>query len=122
MRHLPILLLAIAAIAGCTSNPPHAQSAPPVAAQNAPSAAAAPQAASNSAGDAKLASRYPPGTNLDLIKRGYSVGQKNGDLVYCRSEAPTGSRFTQKVCLSEAQIRENEARAKDALMHRPTNN
>jgi hypothetical protein len=117
MRLPAIGLLATVAIAGCASKPHHTQSAPPLAAQNeaAPHAAATPVSASEASRDAKLASKYPPGVNLDLIKQGYAVAEKDGGFVYCRKDAVTGSRFTQRVCLTESQIKENEARAKEAL-------
>jgi len=104
-------LLAMAAIAGCASKPPHTQAASPAPAQSevAPPAAAAsgttyspaPKNASEASRDAQLAAKYPPGVNIALIKQGYAVGTKDGGFVYCRKDMLTGSRFTQRVCLTE---------------------
>ena len=127
MRHLmrlPAIGLFAAAVIGCASHPHPAQSAAPVTAQNnappaaatpASDASAAPKSASEASRDAQLAAKYPPGVNIALIKQGYAVAEKNGGFLYCRKDAVTGSRFTQRVCLTESQIKENEARAKEAL-------
>ena len=37
--------------------------------------------------------------------KNYKVREKNGQKLYCRSEAPLGSRMQRTACLSEARIR-----------------
>ena len=129
MRPFPLLLLTVAAISGCASKPHDTRnapptaapkpSAPPPAATSAAGASSAPNSASAASRDPKLAARYPPGVNIDLIKQGYAVADKNGEFVYCRKDVPTGSRFTQRVCLTEKQIKDNETSARDALRNMP---
>jgi hypothetical protein len=51
----------------------------------------------------------------DLVKRGYSPAIYNGQRVYCRTETVTGSRFTQKVCMTAERIKEAEKLGKDFM-------
>ena len=53
--------------------------------------------------------------NADLLKQGYRTGMHNGQLVYCRTEQTTGTRFKSQVCLSEGQILDEQKRARDTL-------
>ena len=56
-----------------------------------------------------------PAVNTDLIKQGYRTGLRHGQLVYCRTEQLTGSRFKTEVCLSEGQVLDEQKRAKDSI-------
>jgi hypothetical protein len=51
----------------------------------------------------------------NLLRKGYRAVNYRGELVYCRVESPTGSRFSRKVCLTREQIRAREENAKDVL-------
>jgi hypothetical protein len=55
------------------------------------------------------------GVNTDLLKQGYHTGRHNGQLVYCRYQQVTGTMFKSEVCLTEAQILEQQRRARDAI-------
>jgi len=57
-----------------------------------------------------------PAVNNDLVKQGYRTGLRHGQLVYCRTEQLTGSRFKTEVCLSEGQVLDEQKRAKDTLI------
>jgi hypothetical protein len=50
-----------------------------------------------------------------LLKEGYQPATYHGQMVYCRVENPTGSRFSRKVCLSVEQIHAREQNVKDVL-------
>ncbi len=57
-----------------------------------------------------------PGTvNGDLVRQGYRATLRRGQLMYCRAQQVTGSRFKSQVCLSEQDIREDTKRARDQL-------
>jgi hypothetical protein len=99
---------------GKAPNTPSASAVPlgtaataPSAAVPAPSAALAPATAAT-----KTASS---GVNQGLVKEGYRTTTKRGQLMYCRTEAVTGTRFTNNVCLTETQIMEQRQNARDAL-------
>ena len=51
----------------------------------------------------------------ELLKRGYRVQYRRGEVVYCRAEAITGSRLTSTLCRSAQQIKEDEQRAREVL-------
>ena len=55
------------------------------------------------------------GVNTDLLKQGYHTGTHNGQLVYCRYQQVTGTMFKSEACLTEAQILEQQRRARDAI-------
>ena len=88
-------LLALAAVSlllqGCAGTPDAAPSAPPARTQQPPPAA-------------------PPAENLEAelaeAARGYSRVTRNGVLMYCRHERPSGSNIATNVCITEAQLRE----------------
>ena len=46
--------------------------------------------------------------NRTLIQAGYKASTFKGQVVYCRQELVTGTGFKRKVCLDEAQLREEE--------------
>lgn len=46
--------------------------------------------------------------------KGYKEKFRKGEIVYCRKEAPLGSRFEQSVCLTEEQMAE-KLKAEEAL-------
>lgn len=46
--------------------------------------------------------------NQDLIKRGYRARLSRGEIVYCRVEPVTGSRFESLNCQSEEQLKRME--------------
>jgi hypothetical protein len=93
------------------------QSAPQTlaAAGNAP--AIAPAAASTAAA--------APASVVDasLVKAGYSVMRRQGEVLYCRNEVITGQRIGTRICLTAVQIqdeKQNVTKAKDLLNH-PSN-
>src|SRR5271170_6897527 len=83
MAHLTLLAFLVG-ISGCHSQPPERAPAP--------------------VGAEKLSSSA---INNDYVKMGYHpVVRKDGQTVYCRTEMVTDSHFTNKVCLTEAQLQE----------------
>ncbi len=130
MRHSTLLLLSFAAaVSGCTHSPRNAQlAAAPAAPPSAPVAAHATAVAQATAAiapappaatDATAAPlTYGEGAdhvNKDLLKRGYKVNWRKGEVVYCRKDQVTGSRFPTTVCLTEFQINDLERRAREDL-------
>jgi hypothetical protein len=78
--------------------------------------AGTPVAATSAAADSNGAPQQPP-INAALVKQGYHARMRKGELYYCRSEQLTGSRFDTQICLTEAQIVEEQRRAKDTLLN-----
>ena len=54
----------------------------------------------------------------DMRKRGYKPMSYRGERVYCRNEAITGSNLESKVCLTAAQIEDQERSGKEILNNR----
>lgn len=52
------------------------------------------------------------------LRQGYRPSLLRGQLLYCRSEAVTGTQFPSTVCVSEQQIREQEHNTRDATESR----
>ena len=81
-----------------------------------PSATAAPATATTSAQSAADAARA---LMLKQFRaRGFKEKFRKGEIVWCRKEAPLGSRFEQSVCLSEVQMADklkNEAELQQEL-------
>jgi putative hemolysin len=50
-----------------------------------------------------------------LIKEGYRREIHQGEVLFCRSETLTGSRFSSNVCQSKEQIEAREAAARRAM-------
>jgi hypothetical protein len=49
-----------------------------------------------------------------LLRRGYTAATIDGATVYCRMERVTGSRFANKICLTEKQITAEDKASQDA--------
>jgi hypothetical protein len=61
--------------------------------------------------------------DASLVKAGYSVMRRQGEVLYCRNEVITGQRIGTRICLSAAQIqneKQNVTKAKD-LLNQPSN-
>src|ERR1043165_3781912 len=99
-------------LTACSSQPrePAATTKAPatVAATAAPAAAvAAPAAALNGTPTASTSSQ-PPVLNRTLISAGYKATTIKGEVFYCRTVDVTGTQFKKKVCLTEAQLKDEE--------------
>jgi hypothetical protein len=99
---MTVLRMSIAALAfsltsACTSPPPRAATQPPTDAS------------------ARLASVPESQADVDALmrRRGYKPAMSNGQRVYCRNEALTGSNLEAKVCLTEKQIEDQQRAAQD---------
>jgi hypothetical protein len=46
--------------------------------------------------------------NQNYLKRGYQAVHRNGQLLYCRSETVSGTRFLSTVCETDAQLKAAE--------------
>ena len=53
---------------------------------------------------AAAASQETASVNNELVKKGYAVSKRHNQLMYCRAEAMTGTRFKSTVCQTEDQI------------------
>jgi len=108
---IPFITLALAACSTQPTQPAARAPAPPVA--QAPAAAPSTPAAAtpvallpNSNGQALV-------LNRTLIQAGYKATSVKGEIYYCREEQVTGTSFKRKVCLNEAQLRDEERRIKE---------
>jgi hypothetical protein len=102
---IAVLLVGLAA---CSST---AQKATPVAQAQAVAQSASPPVAAAPDGDSA-------GVDRSLLKDGYHVVRRNGQVLYCRSQSVTGTKFSSTVCLTAAQIhkqREDLQQTKDTL-------
>lgn len=57
-----------------------------------------------------------------LVKAGYSVMRRHGEVYYCRNEIITGQRIGSRICLTAGQIQDeqqNVTKAKD-MMNQPS--
>jgi hypothetical protein len=83
-----------------------------VAANNAPATSPTTVAATAPTGDVDPA----------LVKAGYSVMRRHGEVYYCRNEIITGQRIGTRICLTAGQIqdeKQNVTKAKD-MMNQPS--
>jgi hypothetical protein len=58
----------------------------------------------------------------NLVKAGYSVMKRHGEVYYCRNEIITGQRIGTRICLTAGQIqdeKQNVTKAKD-MMNQPS--
>src|SRR5277367_449896 len=84
-------------VAACSSTPPSAPQTP-AAAGNAPASAP---------GRASGAAAAPAGVvDSSLVRAGYSVMRRHGEVLYCRNEVITGQRIETRICLSAAQLQD----------------
>src|SRR5580698_4527675 len=54
----------------------------------------------------------------NLVKAGYSVMRRHGEVLYCRNEVITGQRIGTRICLTAAQLqveKQNVTKARDLL-------
>jgi hypothetical protein len=70
-------------------------------------------------GTASAIAAAPRGAvDAGLVKAGYSVMRRHGEVLYCRNEVITGQRIGTRICLTAAQIqdeKQNVTKAKDIL-------
>jgi hypothetical protein len=103
--------------AACSSTPPRqtlaaAGNAPAIAPDTASTAAAA------SAAAASAAAASAGAVDANLVKAGYSVMRRHGEVLYCRNEVITGQRIGTRICLTAGQIQDEKqevSKAKDLL-------
>ena len=98
MKRIPIALFTIL-IAACSTQPKQSGSTA------APAADTLASATDNSG--------VTPEMKAYLRKRGYRTVQRQGKTVFCRSGVPTGSYLTSEVCLTEAQLQQEERTARE---------
>jgi hypothetical protein len=59
--------------------------------------------------------------NARLVRQGYQVMRRGGQLVYCRTESVTGTMLSRTTCLTELEVKqqaETAQQSRDAL-HQP---
>lgn len=111
------LVICSALAVACSGTP---RTSPPAAAtvtqpQQAPPALVA---ANNAATTTATAGDVDP----KLVKAGYSVMRRHGEVYYCRNEIITGQRIGSRICLTAGQIQDeqqNVTKAKD-MMNQPS--
>jgi|SRR5580698_619816 nucleoid-associated protein YgaU len=115
-KQIALALFATVA-AACSSTP-----APRILAAvgNSPSAApaAATTIAAADAATADAAAASPSAVDAGLVKAGYSVMKRHGEIFYCRNEVITGQRIGTRICLTAAQLqveKQNVTKARDLL-------
>src|SRR5206468_3268176 len=79
------------------------------------SAAPASAVASAAAGTGANPVTRKPRVNTALVKQGYRTSLRHGQLVYCRTEQLTGSRFKSELCMSESQVLDEQKRARELM-------
>jgi hypothetical protein len=71
----------------------------------------------------RVATTASPGeVDPKLIKAGYSVMRRHGEVYYCRNEIITGQRIASRICLTAGQVQDeqqNVTKAKD-MMNQPS--
>ena len=115
--------LVVLTLAACSSQPRQPASA--ARATGAPPPAIAPAANLATAGapaaaDAGKPNAAAPVLNRKLVSAGYRVTTIKGEIYYCRTVDLTNTNFKKKVCLTEAQLREEERKTnemQDQMMH-----
>jgi len=126
MKATALFLVLAAFAAACSSNRPAADTArtsPPVAAPTpggalasaaVPGSAVASSSTAVSAPAAALVSAQD-GVDPELVRQGYHAAQRHGQVVYCKEQPVTGSRFTTNVCLSAEQLKDREQRMREEM-------
>jgi hypothetical protein len=118
MRNVTLIAIMLFVASACATHRELAKvESAPGKAPNTPSASAAPlgTAAATRPAPAAGTETSSSGVNKGLVKQGYRATMKHGQLMYCRAEVVTGTRFKSNVCLTEAQIVEQQRNARDAL-------
>jgi hypothetical protein len=109
-----------AAAPAAADAPPPAATAP--AATTAP--AAAPAAAASAAASPKAADDVPsPAVLKKAHAAGYYTKVRHGNVVYCKSDAVLGTRFTSENCINQDQLEQTLLQAqaqRDQLQHSMT--
>jgi len=95
------------ALAACSSQPakPAASAPAPAPAPSTPATSAV-AVMPNADGQAPVISRT-------LLSAGYKPTTIKGEVFYCRMEDVTNTAFKRKVCLNEAQLKDEERKVKD---------
>jgi hypothetical protein len=100
--------------AGCASGPPvsaDAQTTPAI--SGVAAGAPRPDASSGEAPAAPAERRVDPRVELARASAGFRKTTRAGNEVYCRRDAPLGSRVAQEYCLTEEQLLRQYRRAQD---------
>ena len=102
-------------ISACSSSP--RQPTPAGERPSAPAAAVANQVAA----PAPNGTAPTPAIDRAYIKAGYEAKMYKGQVYYCRLETATGTQFKSRVCLNEAQMRQEQLKSQEIrnLMNRP---
>lgn len=120
MHRLALLTasLCFAASAACADTPPPAPTSASTPAASAASVVNSAPAASSTA-DARTRPASAGGLTDAEVKRAFAKfrkQQRDGKTVYCRREAPLGTRLGSTVCYSEDQVLANARAERDAGM------
>jgi hypothetical protein len=120
MKTIAIVLLSVS-LAACAAQQrvpaTGAESSSKAAPTGAAAAASAP-AGTTSTSAAPAADHPADNSNAvsqSALKHGYKAVNKNGQLLYCRSEILTGTHFRNTVCLTEAQVNASERDRQEVL-------
>lgn len=111
-----ILVIAATLAAACSGTLRNAPSGAGNAVQPQPALPA--PAGANSRPKAPEAAAANGDVDTNLIKAGYSVMRRHGEVYYCRNEIITGQRIATRICLAAGQIqdeKQNVTKARDML-------
>ena len=63
-----------------------------------------PAAAAASSGSALATTNAAAGVDAALVREGYRVVRRHGQILYCRSQSVTGTLFASTICLTASEI------------------
>ena len=89
---IPLLVFVVALSCGCATSPP-------------------PPAATGAAPVASVTNGTTPAEKRFHAPAGYKAKTRNGQTVYCKNIATTGSRFETETCMTDAELRQLEQQA-----------
>ena len=106
--------------AACSGTPRTASPATGIVAQSqrAPQTLVAANSAPATSSGAASAAAPTGEVDTSLVKEGYSVMRRHGEVYYCRNEIITGQRIGTRICLTAGQIqdeKQNVTKARDML-------
>ena len=112
VRSIYLIIVLAAVLAGCASAP----STPGSAASNASPAPVASQAATPAAAPSAAAATVVPGAAVaekpelvaaEKVPAGYRAIERDGQLLYCHSVTPLGTRFPKQVCMTPSEYQDS---------------
>lgn len=112
-RHGKWIGITLALLVASCAAPPTKTPAASVAPRAQPQGVNAAGAAADGAGAAVV--------NARLVRQGYQVTRRGGQVVYCRTESATGTMLSKTVCLTELEVKQQAETAQQSrdTLHQP---